>query len=128
MLCFASRRRHTRGALVTGVQTGALPISALQDGAGDCLEVAVQQVEVLGARQGVGERRRAAQVAVPDDRRNVLAVAALDEAVQHALAGGGAEGGVEQRAYRAVTGVHPEKAAEDGPRENGTAERRQEGG
>src|SRR3546814_8621745 len=33
---FSSRRRHTRGALVTGVQTCALPIlvSALADGAG----------------------------------------------------------------------------------------------
>src|SRR3546814_9756025 len=28
-VCFASRRRHTRCALVTGVQTCALPISAL---------------------------------------------------------------------------------------------------
>src|SRR3546814_18163355 len=27
MFCFSSRRRHTRGALVTGVQTCALPIS-----------------------------------------------------------------------------------------------------
>src|SRR3546814_5923694 len=27
--CFSSRRRHTRGALVTGVQTCALPISLL---------------------------------------------------------------------------------------------------
>src|SRR3546814_10411079 len=26
-VCFSSRRRHTRGALVTGVQTCALPIS-----------------------------------------------------------------------------------------------------
>src|SRR3546814_6261221 len=29
---FSSRRRHTRCALVTGVQTCALPISALRDG------------------------------------------------------------------------------------------------
>src|SRR3546814_6150743 len=29
---FSSRRRHTRCALVTGVQTCALPISALKDG------------------------------------------------------------------------------------------------
>src|SRR3546814_3494065 len=28
MFCFSSRRRHTRCALVTGVQTCALPISA----------------------------------------------------------------------------------------------------
>src|SRR3546814_9600756 len=35
MLCFffSSRRRHTRCALVTGVQTCALPISELVDGA-----------------------------------------------------------------------------------------------
>src|SRR3546814_11400675 len=31
MFCFSSRRRHTRGALVTGVQTCALPISAKPD-------------------------------------------------------------------------------------------------
>src|SRR3546814_18524065 len=31
MLFFSSRRRHTRCALVTGVQTCALPISALDD-------------------------------------------------------------------------------------------------
>src|SRR3546814_5244556 len=30
-LFFASRRRHTRGALVTGVQTCALPIWSLPD-------------------------------------------------------------------------------------------------
>src|SRR3546814_3606836 len=31
MLCFSSRRRHTRCALVTGVQTCALPISEQPD-------------------------------------------------------------------------------------------------
>src|SRR3546814_9379938 len=44
---FASRRRHTRYALVTGVQTCALPISLsdLQVGQPDCPE---QRGEVLG--------------------------------------------------------------------------------
>src|SRR3546814_3330701 len=32
MFCFSSRRRHTRCALVTGVQTCALPISTTFDG------------------------------------------------------------------------------------------------
>src|SRR3546814_7860186 len=32
IFCFSSRRRHTRCALVTGVQTCALPISAHTDG------------------------------------------------------------------------------------------------
>src|SRR3546814_6839860 len=31
MFCFSSRRRHTRCALVTGVQTCALPISVGED-------------------------------------------------------------------------------------------------
>src|SRR3546814_1934549 len=31
MFCFSSRRRHTRCALVTGVQTCALPISLRRD-------------------------------------------------------------------------------------------------
>src|SRR3546814_6364751 len=33
---FSSRRRHTRGALVTGVQTCALPISDTQGGKAVC--------------------------------------------------------------------------------------------
>src|SRR3546814_4993687 len=32
LFCFSSRRRHTRCALVTGVQTCALPISAMERG------------------------------------------------------------------------------------------------
>src|SRR3546814_10830660 len=32
LFCFSSRRRHTRCALVTGVQTCALPILAVSDG------------------------------------------------------------------------------------------------
>src|SRR3546814_17866244 len=40
---FSSRRRHTRCALVTGVQTCALPISAFDDGGRDAAAVDVRQ-------------------------------------------------------------------------------------
>src|SRR3546814_1656880 len=43
---FSSRRRHTRCALVTGVQTCALPISCCVPGVGRCR-----------ADAGIGERR-----------------------------------------------------------------------
>src|SRR3546814_16989544 len=42
LFCFSSRRRHTRCALVTGVQTCALPISATINGEGSL------RVEVTG--------------------------------------------------------------------------------
>src|SRR3546814_10243108 len=42
LLCFSSRRRHTRCALVTGVQTCALPIYPLRFGvAGGVIEGAI---------------------------------------------------------------------------------------
>src|SRR3546814_2387215 len=54
VLCFSSRRRHTRCALVTGVQTCALPISVspVKDGDG----------RIIGASKiarDITERRRA---------------------------------------------------------------------
>src|SRR3546814_12635150 len=42
MLFFASRRRHTRCAVVTGVQTCALPISATRDLTGKPFEAALK--------------------------------------------------------------------------------------
>src|SRR3546814_3852639 len=47
MFFFSSRRRHTRCALVTGVQTCALPISALLDLAASTSAIA--EVRGLGA-------------------------------------------------------------------------------
>src|SRR3546814_7923457 len=44
---FSSRRRHTRCALVTGVQTCALPISVPIPGAGNAL----QRIRILEGRQ-----------------------------------------------------------------------------
>src|SRR3546814_9127390 len=43
-VCFSSRRRHTRCALVTGVQTCALPISQDQHGPTLSAEIAVSYV------------------------------------------------------------------------------------
>src|SRR3546814_9451136 len=41
MFCFSSRGRHTRGALVKGVQTSALPIKAAIEGAGGTAAIAL---------------------------------------------------------------------------------------
>src|SRR3546814_1131998 len=52
MLCFfvfSSRRRHTRCALVTGVQTCALPIFT-NAAARKALEIAVKAARVVGAK------------------------------------------------------------------------------
>src|SRR3546814_16451473 len=71
---FSSRRRHTRCALVTGVQTCALPISQLKD----------TEVRVLPESEGFGQY---------DERRNILhlSMSATDKhrtalhEVQHAI-------------------------------------------
>src|SRR3546814_9006228 len=54
MFCFfSSRRRHTRCALVTGVQTCALPIFAAGDGAHDLPMLVVGVVLAFERRAGV---------------------------------------------------------------------------
>src|SRR3546814_14310199 len=54
LLFFSSRRRHTRCALVTGVQTCALPISVAEDGSA--------VVPLLGGHRGANDlARRVAQ-------------------------------------------------------------------
>src|SRR3546814_9588714 len=58
---FSSRRRHTRCALVTGVQTSALPISVggEQDGVGQVLDVPfIPQLRNNLASQSRSEERR----------------------------------------------------------------------
>jgi hypothetical protein len=84
-----------------------------QDGAGHALEVVVQQLEEDGAGQPVGESGRAAQVAQPDHRVDVLALAAMDQAVQNPLAGEVSEvgfqydlGGPAQRVHLHQPGEH----------------------
>src|SRR3546814_2166831 len=59
---FSSRRRHTRCALVTGVQTCALPIymalvSEMQRAIGDCPENEAQHVEEMDPDVGADAAR-----------------------------------------------------------------------
>src|SRR3546814_11465348 len=72
MLCFffSSRRRHTRCALVTGVQTCALPIC---------------RVAVLGGRRHCQEIE-VPHLAVPDHRKGLLA---HHDSVEHRCVEGG---------------------------------------
>src|SRR3546814_16028267 len=62
MLFFSSRRRHTRCALVTGVQTCALPISTvvpeLERSGGGAGGVARQRGEPATAQRAVRTRRQ----------------------------------------------------------------------
>src|SRR3546814_1918502 len=88
MFCFSSRRRHTRCALVTGVQTCALPISgnsltawkalALIAGA---LETAVKQPQNLNARGDLLLGSALAGIAIDN------CGTAVAHNVSHALAG-----------------------------------------
>src|SRR3546814_10352848 len=60
---FSSRRRHTRCALVTGVQTCALPISFL-DGGGDVLHLLVARgraQHLLACDETVDDGKQAAR-------------------------------------------------------------------
>src|SRR3546814_6195918 len=52
---FSSRRRHTRCALVTGVQTCALPISARDDGSGLAHPRLVQRERREGGAARIGD-------------------------------------------------------------------------
>src|SRR3546814_9898354 len=65
---FSSRRRHTRCALVTGVQTCALPISIPLRRAGFGAVQRFDQAEYAVLRAG-GERRRIARDLAVDRRR-----------------------------------------------------------
>src|SRR3546814_17295090 len=69
---FSSRRRHTRCALVTGVQTCALPISF----AGDRVAV---EVVVQGAEVGVALHQPFGQLAHVQLQRGVVEVVLLGE-------------------------------------------------
>src|SRR3546814_3262999 len=59
LFCFASRRRHTRCALVTGVQTCALPIYDLSAGAGRWQGTEVGQAAL--EKNEAGRQRRQAE-------------------------------------------------------------------
>src|SRR3546814_10856868 len=59
VFCFSSRRRHTRCALVTGVQTCALPISS---------------IEILCDTEDATRRRSAAMKIPSPDRSNISSI------------------------------------------------------
>src|SRR3546814_1372195 len=62
LFCFSSRRRHTRCALVTGVQTCALPIYDRTAGVIDALAQQVWAEPTLLALDHVGQRLQRAAV------------------------------------------------------------------
>src|SRR3546814_19722545 len=102
ILCFlfASRRRHTRCALVTGVQTCALPIYLVlgQGGVGAAIAdhpgiagISFTGSQAVGAKVGMAAMARQARVQMEMGGKNplvVLADADLDRAVAIALDGG----------------------------------------
>src|SRR3546814_9523224 len=67
---FSSRRRHTRCALVTGVQTCALPISSVGNFA-TAVEQATRRIEA--AASGGPEKLVGAHTAGPSSSTNLLA-------------------------------------------------------
>src|SRR3546814_3115062 len=77
---FSSRRRHTRCALVTGVQTCALPIltgiGALHVGAAIGSAVVGRRVVLVGGVEGIGELVVLALADTPEGDRQPLPPAA----------------------------------------------------
>src|SRR3546814_7618249 len=103
---FSSRRRHTRGALVTGVQTCALPIYGADDveplaraaGAGDDADAAGAEAErfqdfIADAHflLGFGRKADADRVADPGPEQVADAECALDRAADQPARFGDAE-------------------------------------
>src|SRR3546814_7793045 len=83
MFCFSSRRRHTRCALVTGVQTCALPISDVDEYAGDAGPAPASRDECVRALPHI--------VGLPLHRVGCGAWPAYAEAIpSHRAPGGGA--------------------------------------
>src|SRR3546814_5243629 len=83
MFFFSSRRRHTRCALVTGVQTCALPISALWANARTRNAVSacgpdVGRADRLGSRSGAQLAADGVRRTVPDHRPIQRAGLAID--------------------------------------------------
>src|SRR3546814_16218404 len=63
-LCLSSRRRHTSSALVTGVQTCALPILlANAENAAEHRMIGVADLKCLSADDGAARRKRRAETA-----------------------------------------------------------------
>ncbi len=72
---------------------------------GQGLEDVVEQCHHGEARRGVGDRREAAEVGIPEDRVNAVERTARHRALMHAPAGIGAEIGREQTGGNAMAGI-----------------------
>src|SRR3546814_17828549 len=103
---FSSRRRHTRCALVTGVQTCALPISADHGGGGKRSEVAaVEAVADLAIHQeqlALGD-----DAAAPPDGQRIAATIAIEcIAHPHGVDGDGEAGPANPLARKRNDALH----------------------
>src|SRR3546814_3905157 len=78
MLVFASRRRHTRCALVTGVQTCALPISRLAVGARHAGDHGVEDAVAGGGGVGLADAAQGGRVDRQAGRGDAHAFQALE--------------------------------------------------
>ena len=82
------------------------------DRAGEGAEIIVEQRDQCLVGQRVRQLGETAQVGEPDDGAHVLALAALDLALQHALAGDAPDIGVEQHARGAAQGLDLQQVGE----------------
>src|SRR3546814_1657678 len=105
---FTSRRRHTRCALVTGVQTCALPIYTQDQCGGDAASACRFGGEQVLQVTDVGDRCRAAVIEI------------MDEAEQFALGLG------DERMDRlvGVEETHPGRGGDVGGKRGGAADRK----
>src|SRR3546814_1424928 len=83
---FSSRRRHTRCALVTGVQTCALPISDRRIGAAAEADRQVDHFLDAGKREAFHAEDYLARRVVADDED--IGLAAVEQAERHRGIGG----------------------------------------
>src|SRR3546814_3072898 len=82
---FSSRRRHTRCALVTGVQTCALPISADPPEAGEGVDVGLTGGAGELAEQGGGNDRGGIDALLPLAQQVIAEQGAHLVAAQHQI-------------------------------------------
>src|SRR3546814_18295643 len=120
MFFFSSRRRHTICALVTGVQTCALPISAEQ-----LLQVAALLLQrvLLAAQLHFLELAQTAQPHVED--RLALAVGEVELGDHHRL---GIVLGADDSDHSVAVAKRDDVAADQNEPENGRASCRERGG
>src|SRR3546814_4108105 len=98
LICFAIRRRHTRCALVTGVQTCALPIWVMKGGF-DKLSMRGKVTLVTGGAKGMG----AAHSRLIAARGGAVIVADIDEAgeaLADEIRGSGADARLDRKSTR----------------------------